>query len=64
MKFKKKNNQSIVKRFKLTAQNKIIRCSAFRKHFLRKKTGRFKQKLKNNSQVMSSDYKLIYQNLF
>lgn len=54
-KYKLKSSRSIVKRFKITSNGKLLRNKACRNHLLQKKTSHRKQKLRKAIGVKKSD---------
>lgn len=56
---KMKTSSSIVKRFKITAQKKILRHKAGKSHLLSKKTSNRKKNLSHIALVKKQDIKLI-----
>nr|YP_007878250.1 50S ribosomal protein L35 [Calliarthron tuberculosum]AGA63861.1 50S ribosomal protein L35 [Calliarthron tuberculosum] len=55
-KYKLKSSKSILKRFKVTANGKLLRHKACRSHLLYKKTSQHKQKLRKVVQVKYVDF--------
>nr|YP_009296953.1 ribosomal protein L35 [Ceramium japonicum]AOM66296.1 ribosomal protein L35 [Ceramium japonicum] len=55
--YKLKTRQSIKKRFKITANNKLMMRKASRSHLLEKKSSQRKLKLRKIALVKSRDYK-------
>jgi large subunit ribosomal protein L35 len=55
--YKLKTRQSIKKRFKITANNKLMMRKASRSHLLEKKSSKRKAKLRKTAVVQLRDYK-------
>lgn len=56
---KLKSSKAILKRFKITANGKLLRHKACRSHLLQKKASIRKQKLRRVAQVKYVDYLLL-----
>ena len=64
MKLKKKTRKSILKRFKITKRGKVLRRAIGQDHFLMKKTGHKKRKLKKWIKLSKSEAKKIKKLLY
>ncbi|MDR1014640.1 MAG: 50S ribosomal protein L35 [Coriobacteriales bacterium] len=60
---KMKTHRGSAKRFRVTGSGKIMRAKAYKSHILEKKSQKRKRNFRHESEVATSDYKVIARNL-
>ncbi|MDR3036836.1 MAG: 50S ribosomal protein L35 [Coriobacteriales bacterium] len=60
---KMKTHRGSAKRFRVTGTGKIMRAKAYKSHILEKKSQKRKRNFRHESEVATSDYKVIARNL-
>ncbi len=60
---KQKTHKSTAKRFRVTGTGKVMRGKAFKSHILEKKSPKRKRGFRQETEVNSSDTKVIKKNL-
>ncbi len=60
---KQKTHKSTAKRFRVTGTGKVMRGKAFKSHILEKKSPKRKRGFRQETEVNSSDAKVIKKNL-
>lgn len=60
---KMKTHSGTAKRFRVTGSGKIMRGKAFKSHIMTKKSQKRKRNFRKETQVATSDYKVIARNL-
>jgi large subunit ribosomal protein L35 len=58
-----KTHRGSAKRFRVTGTGKIMRAKAYKSHILEKKSQKRKRNFRHESEVATSDYKVIARNL-
>jgi large subunit ribosomal protein L35 len=58
-----KTHRGSAKRFRVTGSGKIMRAKAYKSHILEKKSQKRKRNFRHESEVATSDYKVIARNL-
>ena len=60
---KMKTHRGSAKRFRVTGSGKIMRNKAYKSHILEKKSPKRKRNYRHETEVATSDYKVIARNL-
>jgi large subunit ribosomal protein L35 len=60
---KMKTHRGSAKRFRVTGTGKIMRAKAYKSHILEKKSQKRKRNFRHESEVATSDYKVVARNL-
>jgi large subunit ribosomal protein L35 len=58
-----KTHRGSAKRFRVTGTGKIMRAKAYKSHILEKKSQKRKRNFRHESEVATSDYKVVARNL-
>jgi large subunit ribosomal protein L35 len=58
-----KTHRGSAKRFRVTGSGKIMRAKAYKSHILEKKSQKRKRNFRHESEVATSDYKVVARNL-
>jgi large subunit ribosomal protein L35 len=58
-----KTHRGSAKRFRVTGTGKIMRAKAYKSHIMEKKSPKRKRNFRDQTEVASSDYKVIARNL-